>query len=86
MVRIQIKLPDGVVKVATVTMTMTLLELLQSVGAPAEGVIVFNDGDTPMTDLSKTMVDYNNWCVEKDFIGSIYLMWLKDALSSRLDD
>lgn len=86
MVRIQIKLPDGVVKVAEVTMTTTLFELLTSVGAPTEGVVVFNNGDTPMPDLSKTMIEYNNWCVEKDFIGGIYLMWLKDALSSPQDD
>lgn len=73
MVFLTVKLPSGEDKTIKVTKEMTLREILHAVGCQAEGVTVYNIGDTPMPYLDWTMVDYNNWYVEKDFIPSLYV-------------
>lgn len=77
MVLIKITLPDGAFKTIEVSPEITLKELLEAVGCPTEGVIVYNSGDTPMPDLNRTMVDYNNWYVEKGYIPGLYVKFKK---------
>jgi sulfur carrier protein ThiS len=73
MVFITVKLPSGEDKTIEVTKEMTLREILHAVGCQTEGVTVYNNGDTPMPSLDWTMVDYNNWYVEKNYIPSLYV-------------
>lgn len=71
MALINVTLPDGVTKTTDVKPETTLKELLIAVGCRIDGVTVYNSGDTPMLDLERTMVGYNNWSVEKGYIPSI---------------
>jgi hypothetical protein len=73
MVFLTVKLPSGKEQTTQVTKEMTLREILQAIGCPTDGVTVYNLGDTPMPYLDWTMVDYNNWYVEKDYIPSLYV-------------
>jgi hypothetical protein len=75
MVYLKIKLPDETTKVANVTPDMTLRQILTSVGITLDNINIYNDGDTELNDLDRTMVDYNNWYVEKDYISSIYIKY-----------
>ncbi len=73
MVLIKITLPNGITKTTEVSPEITLKELLEAVSCPTEGVTVYNCGDTPMPDLNRTMVNYNNWYIEKGYIPGLYV-------------
>lgn len=73
MIFLTVKLPSGEDKTIEITKEMTLREILHAVGCPTKGITVYNLGDTPMPYLDRTMIDYNNWCVEKDYIPSLYV-------------
>lgn len=75
MVFINIYLPDGMLISTAITPTMTVKQLLDSIDFPHDNIIVYNSGDTPYPDLNRTMVDYNNWYVEDEYIPSIYLRY-----------
>ncbi len=68
MALIKITLPNGITKTTEVTPSSTLKELLTAVDCPLTGIEVYNNGDTPMMDLDKSMTYYNNWYVEKGYI------------------
>ena len=75
MVTITIRFPDNSEHSTLVTPTTTVRELLLAVKAPIEGIIVYNLGDTPIFDLDRTMVDYNNWYVEHGSIPGLYILY-----------
>ena len=71
--KIKVHFPNGKVAETSVMPYSTVKEILEAVGAPSN-VYVVNDGQTLMPDWSKTMVDYNNWCIESGgFIPPLYL-------------
>lgn len=69
---IKIHLADGSVKIVSVKPTTTLDEILAAVEQPSTATF-YNEGETPMPDHSKNLVDYNNWCIEKGYLSSLYL-------------
>ena len=75
MTLIKITLPNGITKTTEVKAESTLKELLIAVECPLEGITVYNSGDTPMQDLERTMVDYNNWYIEKGYIPELYVKY-----------
>jgi hypothetical protein len=77
MASIYVHLPNGT-KVSThVTPETTVQEILDTIGFQDKNITVFNAGKTELQDLTRTMVDYNNWYIEKGYVSSIYIQ-LKD--------
>lgn len=73
MASIYVHLPNGT-KVSThVTPITTVQEILNAIGFKDTNITVLNEGDTELPDLTRTMVDYNNWYIEKGYIPSIYI-------------
>ena len=71
---ITITLPNGnPVRVPHVTPNTSVRELLIAASCLLEGITVYNCGDTPMPDLDRTMMDYNNWYVERGSLPPLYV-------------
>ena len=70
---IRVHLPGLIVKTAIVTQATTLQEILNMLELP--NIFTFyNEGETPMPDLHKNLVDYNNWYIDKGgYLPSLYL-------------
>jgi hypothetical protein len=73
MASIYVHLPN-VTKVSThVTPQTTVQEILDAIGFKDTNIVVLNEGETELPDLTRTMIDYNNWYIEKGYIPSIYI-------------
>lgn len=47
--------------------------------------VFVNEGHTIMSFVDSNMIDYNNWCIDKEgYISSLYVKRLKEVNPSRL--
>jgi hypothetical protein len=83
--KVRVYTPTNDEYIISVTPTTTLQQIvleIQNVSRTAwewnETHMFVNEGKTPMPDLTKNMVDYNNWCVEGGYIPSLYIHVISD--------
>ena len=73
MASITVTLPDGSQRVAQVNSLTTLRQILVQIEAPIQNVYIYNIGNTLMPNLDRTLIDYNNWYVEKGYVPSFHM-------------
>jgi hypothetical protein len=78
--KVRVNVEDCHIYVIDVTPTTTLEQIVSEIQArnPAfewnnDTHIFVNEGGTPMPWLNRTMIDYNNWDVERGYISALYL-------------
>jgi hypothetical protein len=67
----------------SVSKNVTIKDILEFFKVNTEGLVVFtgepkNENHTPMVDLNKTLVDYNMWHVEQNYIAEFSVFKITD--------
>ena len=67
-------------KLLIVNNIITIGDIIKMLDGNEKELVVFNDGDTPLIDYNKNLVDYNLWFPEdKSYIAKIYLYKIEDT-------
>jgi len=83
-IKVQVYLPDQIkAPLIAVTQDVTIRDILKQFNLIDRNLVVCNNvkgmNQTPLTDFDKTLEDYNQWFLDKNYISELYLFNKKDT-------